>query len=120
MPNYHETTLSLHSVFKPQQISVSKPSSSPNKRSHGFSVEDITPEIAAFVVKNYLLPMFDKESKRSDRNKRAADHGRKTTNDDEENTVYEELKLSEKLQIEIYALREDSQNLREQIESLTL
>jgi len=34
------------------------------------------------------------------------------------NTVYGELKLSDKLQIEIYALREDKGRLQEQVESL--
>ena len=34
------------------------------------------------------------------------------------NSVYGELKLSEKLQLEIYALREDRSSLNEQVESL--
>jgi len=35
---------------------------SPNGR---LNIEDITPEIASFVVKNYLLPMFESEYKRN-------------------------------------------------------
>jgi len=34
--------------------------------------------------------------------------------------VYGELKLSEKLQLEIYTLRQEKENLREQVESLNL
>lgn len=29
------------------------------------NLDDITPEIAAFVVKNYLLPMFESDFKKS-------------------------------------------------------
>lgn len=29
------------------------------------NLDDITPEVAAFVVRNYLLPMFEKDIKKS-------------------------------------------------------
>lgn len=36
------------------------------------------------------------------------------------NTVYAELKLSEQLQLEIYSLRDERDDLKEQVECLTL
>ena len=80
------------------------------------NLEDITPEVASYVVKNYLLPMFENDIRKGQRSKRQGDYGNQQT----ENTVYGELKLSEKLQLEIYTLREERDNLREQIERLSL
>lgn len=79
-------------------------------------LEDITPEIAAYVVKNYLLPMFDADLKKAQRKNR---RGLISPEKKEENTVYGELKLSEKLQLEIYTLREEKERLTEQLEALT-
>jgi len=33
----------------------------------GFSPEDITPELAAYVVRSYLLPMFETDVKKQSR-----------------------------------------------------
>lgn len=94
---------------------------------------DITPEIAAHVVRNYLLPMFESDLKKGQRKKRQSDYNpilsnkvtprfedKLSSRSPDPNTVYGELKLSEKLQLEIYALRDDNDNLREHIEGLGL
>lgn len=81
------------------------------------NLDDITPEIAAFVVRNYLLPMFESDFKKSQRQKR---NGEFAGLEGAGSTVYSELKLSEKLQLEIYSLREEKEGYREQVEALTL
>ena len=70
---------------------------------------DITPEIAAHVVRNYLLPMFESDIKKGLRKKMMSKNspGKDQTSVDQNNSVYGELKLSEKLQIEIYAMKEE-------------
>ena len=60
--------------------------------------------------------MFEQDSKKSQKSKRQGEYGMAKGAD----SVYGELKLSDQLQLEIYTLREDRENLREQIESLTL
>ena len=64
-------------------------------------MEDITPEIAAHVVRNYLLPMFESDIKKGLRKNMMAKNspGKEQTSVDQTNSVYGELKLSEKLQI---------------------
>ena len=59
----------------------------------------ITPELAAHVVKNHVLPMFKKRG--SDKN--YVDN----------KTVYGELKLSDKLATELQMCKNDLQALRE-------
>ena len=76
--------------------------------------DDITPEMAAYVVRNYLLPMFESDFKKSQRSKRQGEFGSQGGPD--QNTVYGELKLSEKLQVEIYSLRDERDKLREHME----
>jgi hypothetical protein len=81
------------------------------KKVSSLSLDDITPEIAAHVVRNYLLPMFESDVKKGLRLKsvRGATGGTKnqgqssSPNKDSNigavanNSVYGELKLSEKL-----------------------
>jgi hypothetical protein len=108
-------------------LSTTPRGSKPSK----FTPEDISPELAAYVVRTYLLPMFETDVKKHQRRARqkllgngaaslsphkdekSAFHGLPDSN-----TVYGELMLSDKLQIEIYALREDKARLQEQVESL--
>ena len=83
------------------------------------------------MVRTYLLPMFETDVKKHQRKARQKLQGNGAASlsphKDEKsglhglpdsNTVYGELKLSDKLQIEIYALREDKGRLQEQVESL--
>ena len=49
------------------------------------------------MVRNYLLPMFEKEGRKIQKK----DSPRKDKKDDEPTTVYGELKLSEKLSLEM-------------------
>ena len=74
--------------------------------------EEITPELAAYVVKTYLLPMFETDVKNHARkNRNKAMSKLESGGDVLSNSVYGELKLSDKLQIEIYSLREDKEKL---------
>jgi uncharacterized membrane protein YgcG len=71
----------------------------PQKRPSQLRVEDVTPEVAAHVVRNYLLPMFESDIKKGLRkgiNKSGASPN-KDAPDAPDNSVYGELKLSEKL-----------------------
>jgi chromosome segregation ATPase len=83
------------------------------------------------VVRTYLLPMFETDVKKHQRKARQKLQGNGAASlsphrDEnaaynalpDSNTVYGELKLSDKLQLEIYTLREDKGRLQEQVESL--
>jgi hypothetical protein len=57
---------------------------------------DVTPELAIYVVRNFILPMFETEGKRILRNK--VKNGRDPSKDvGGSSSVYNELKLSEML-----------------------
>lgn len=65
---------------------------------------EVTPEVAAKVVRSYILPMFESETRSRNDTLRAETFRNKRVFSSEGNTVYSELKLSEKLSIEIQAL----------------
>ena len=76
---------------------------------------DISPELAAQIVKNYILPMFETQEKKHLRNKynkmssiATSTIGRKFKFDapDQKSSVYGELKLSEQLANELQAVRD--------------
>jgi len=102
-------------------------------------IEEITPEIAATVVREYLLPLFEKDSRKTVRDKRLndmnsprrkarrsigsqevvhRDKGKKSMGDDK--TLYGELKLSEQLSLEIMQLRNEKNIQHEEIEDTKL
>lgn len=75
--------------------------------------------------------MFESDLKKGQRKKRQSDYNPMSLNkvtprfedklqSPDHNTVYGELKLSEKLQLEIYALRDENDNLRDHIEGLDI
>lgn len=65
---------------------------------------DVTPEVAAKVVRSYILPMFESEARSKNDNLRAETFRHKRVFSTEGNTVYSELKLSQKLSIQIQTL----------------
>jgi hypothetical protein len=67
------------------------------------SIEQISPELAAMIVKNYILPMFESDGKKSLKNKYNKMAGIADKNRDlgQNKSVYGELKLSEKLSNEL-------------------
>jgi hypothetical protein len=81
------------------QNSVTSSAGHPQKKPSQISIEDITPEVAAHVVKNYLLPMFESDIKKGLRKtlKGKTSPGKETNTQsiDQTNSVYGELKLSE-------------------------
>lgn len=92
-------------------------------------LNDITPEIAAQVVRSYLLPMFEKDSRKITQEKRLTEMNSPKKSADEianikgsgvSNTVYGELKLSEKLSLEMIHLRQEKEQMKERIEYLEL
>lgn len=91
------------------------------------SIDQISPELAALIVKRYILPMFESDAKRSLDSKfnrlRGVSRGTKkqfkfaTIGDARDpNSVYGELKLSEKLVEELDVIREHVDDLNEQLE----
>ena len=69
----------------------------PKEPIKALSKETITPEIAAFVVKEYLLPIFESDGKKILKNKKreqAAEEQDFSSLISQSNTVFSELKLS--------------------------
>lgn len=102
-----------------------------HRSNHSMKIDlnDITPEIAAQVVRSYLLPMFEKDSRKITREKRLTEMNSPKKSADEianikgsgvSNTVYGELKLSEKLSLEMIHLRQEKEQMKERIEYLEL
>ena len=107
----------------------SDPKGSHSQRSNfplKIDISDITPEIAAQVVRSYLLPMFEKDSRKLTKEKRQSDMnspkraGSEAADASVSNTVYGELKLSEKLSLEMISLRQEKEQMKERIEFLEL
>ena len=80
------------------------------KQRHKKPEMNVDPVLAATVVKNYILPMFEKKSILANNGNRSQIMGLSTSDmlgsrdSTPETTVYEELKLSEKLLMELEAL----------------
>lgn len=98
----------------------------PNNRSSSVvSMRDITPEVAAQVVKNYLLPMFDSDNKKylKKRSKSKAGDRQDNNNDDiieQPKTIYDELKLSDKLISQIDKLKYELIAVKQQLSNSNL
>ena len=67
--------------------------------------KEVAPELAAQVVKNYILPMFESDTRAKFDMLRYETFRHKSSFSQEGNTVYSELKLSEKLNNEISTLK---------------
>ena len=82
-----------------------------------FDKKEVAPEVAAQVVKNYILPMFECETRCKLDMLRSETFRHKPSFSQQGNTVYSELKLSDKLNNEISSLElrltEMSQTLRD-------
>lgn len=66
------------------------------------TIADITPELAAQIVKHFILPMFD----------------RKTARSTASSSVYNELKLSDQLQQQMQELKSKFDGMQEESEQL--
>ena len=62
--------------------------------------------------------MFEKDSRKHTLGKKSP-KAKKSSDGEEPNTVYGELKLSEKLSLEMIAVRKQNESMMEQIEALT-
>lgn len=96
-----------------------------NRSSSVVSMRDITPEVAAQVVKNYLLPMFDSDNKKylKKRSKSKAGERQDNNNDDiieQPKTIYDELKLSDKLISQIDKLKYELNTVKQQLSNSNL
>ena len=76
----------------------------------------VSAELAASVVKDYLLPMFEQDSKKH--LKKAAKHFHGLDATALGGSVYEELKLSDRLMKELNEARNENKQLLENIENL--
>lgn len=98
---------------------IARSSPSPNKSinklhkalagSDEINLEKITPELAAKIVKHFVLPMFD-NAPRSKVGKRLG-HNHKN-----DGSIYNELKLSEQLNETLNEVRNEVQNLTNSLE----
>ena len=93
------------------------------------SIDQISPELAALIVKKFVLPMFESEDKKQLTSKYNKMKGVSTANTKmgygkfakqndarNSNSVYGELKLSEKLVAELDVIRDHVDSLNEQLE----
>lgn len=95
------------------------------------TIDDISPELAAQIVKNYILPMFESDEKKYlkkkyDRLQSPRSQAKRQPSQHQEEalsmkpkTVYGELKLSEQLAFQLDELKQRFDNLREQLEYTT-
>ena len=87
------------------------------------SIDQITPELAAQIVKSYILPMFESEDKKALKNRynkmagiqNAATKFKGSTVNDP-NSVYGELKLSDRLASELDVIKQHVWDLNEKLE----
>lgn len=102
------------SPAQPQHSSLTrKRSESPNKMlSDEFQLDKVTPEMAAKIVKHFILPMFD-NAPSSKYGKRV---GKQVGN---QGAIYEELKLSDKLNSMLVEVKDEVQSLTENLEHNT-
>lgn len=86
---------------------------------------NVNPEIAAQVIKEYLLPMFNSDNRNRQRERRKKDFGLRDelkpnkTFSELEGTVYAELNLSSQLNEEMKNLRSKTKDLQSTINDLT-
>jgi hypothetical protein len=76
----------------------------------------VTPELAAQIVKHFIIPMFDSENKKDLRKKYNEMAGIKSA----ASTVLGDLKLTETLSNELEGVRNQVDNLKEKLEEVTV
>ncbi|OMJ65745.1 hypothetical protein SteCoe_37681 [Stentor coeruleus] len=81
--------------------------------------QDVPPELAAKVVKSYILPMFENETRNKFNLQRTEAFGHKHQFSADGTTVYSELKLSEKLSKELLNLESQLISLDQQVKDNT-
>lgn len=81
--------------------------------------QDVPPELAAKVVKTYILPMFENETRYKLNTQRNDTFGHKHQFSADGTTVYSELKLSEKLSKELFNLESQLISLDQQVRDNT-
>ncbi|CAI2382899.1 unnamed protein product [Moneuplotes crassus] len=81
------------------------------------SMRDITPEIAAQVVKNYLLPMFDGNKSGHSKTKTRISKNEEIPNEGifKPKTIYGELKLSDRLSTQLEGVKLELKNTQESL-----
>jgi hypothetical protein len=82
-----------------------------------FNIDKVTPEMAAKIVKHFILPMFDNApSSKYGAGKGTGGKGGFKAGIGGQGTIYEELKLSEKLNSMLSEVRNEVQSLTESLE----
>ena len=130
-PNLTARAGNTHRSTTPVNTTLLKPKKTKfDSKKHNYnsfmidSVGIITPEIAAQVVKNYLLPMFEGDEK--SRSKSTSNLTKLMPNSDlllstssQPNTIYGELKLSTLLLDRIKTLESEYASLKAELDSVT-
>lgn len=76
----------------------------------------MTPELAAYVVKNYVLPMFEHDPQQKKARKPSASQKRSRIPSLAQGTIHEDLKLTSTLFDEVNELRSYQQGMKEAIQ----
>ena len=84
-----------------------------DKSKNEINLDKVTPELAAKIVKHFVLPMFD--------NAPSSNYGRRIGQKGiaQGGSVYQELKLSEQLTNELSKIKEEVDNTRQMLEQET-
>ena len=84
-----------------------------DKFKNEMNLDKVTPELAAKIVKHFVLPMFD--------NAPSSNYGRRIGQKGiaQSGSVYQELKLSEQLTNELSKIKEEVDNTRQMLEKET-
>jgi hypothetical protein len=77
---------------------------------------EVPPEIAAKVVKNYILPMFESEARSKHDTQRSETYGHRRNFSLEQGTVYSELKLSKQIMSLESKLSSMSQSIKDSVQ----
>ncbi|CAI2380348.1 unnamed protein product [Moneuplotes crassus] len=90
-----------------------------DRSSSAISIRDITPEMAAQVVKNYLLPMFDGNKNGYSKTKTRISKNEDISDDPnfKPKTIYGELKLSERLSSQLEAVKLELKQTQERLDN---
>jgi len=124
--NYHGSGQSNNPAFSQQHTAVGGSTQAKGMPSQVTSIDQISPELAAQIVKSYILPMFESDGKKQLKSKYNRMQGiasqggkfKQIAMGDGSQSVYGELKLSEKLHNELDIVREQVDRLNENLEDV--
>jgi hypothetical protein len=81
--------------------------------------DKVTPAVAASIIKDYVLPLFEADCRKQTLIRRSSEKGLKWKNSNGEGTLYAEMKLSDKLGEHLTDLRKQNAELTQQLNKQT-